>query len=140
MRETVPAPLSIDAVRPRRERREREARRERGEERETPGFTVEGGSDSASAAPLAPRPLGPSAPPTGQARIFVNVGKRDGATVEEIARLLRDGAGVGAGDIYLRDRNAFVSVASEDLDKAIAALSGQMVGGRTIVAEPARPK
>ena len=94
--------------------------------------------------PARPEPTTPGysvseSPPAlaSQARIFVNVGKRDGATAADIQRLLKE---VAAADIYLRDRNAFVSVPKEDLDKAIAALSGQTLGGRTIIAEPARPK
>jgi hypothetical protein len=73
------------------------------------------------------------------ARIFVNVGKRDGATPDDIQRLLQDGAGL-RGAIRMRDRNTFVSVPRESVDKAIAALVGHSIGGRKIVAEIARER
>jgi ATP-dependent RNA helicase DeaD len=74
---------------------------------------------------------------SGFARIFVNVGKRDGATPDDIQRLLEQGAGL-RGAVRMRDRNTFVSVPRESLEKAILALSGQSINGRTIVAEIAR--
>jgi hypothetical protein len=40
----------------------------------------------------------------------------------------------------VRDRNTFVTVKRELAEKAIAALLGQVIGGRTLVAEVARPR
>lgn len=75
------------------------------------------------------------------ARIFVNVGRRDGANTAAFHRLLIDEGGLtreDTGRIYVRDRISFVSVRRELSEKAIAVLTGQVLGGRTIVAEPAR--
>ena len=77
------------------------------------------------------------------ARIFVNVGRRDGVGPLDFHRMLFEGAGLSqkdVGPIHVRDRISFVSVRREWLDKSVAALAGQVVGGRSIVAEPARER
>ena len=77
------------------------------------------------------------------ARIFVNVGRRDGVGPLDFHRILFEGAGLSqrdVGPIHVRDRISFVSVRREWLDKSVSALSGQVVGGRSIVAEPARER
>jgi ATP-dependent RNA helicase DeaD len=79
----------------------------------------------------------------GFAQIFVNVGRRDGTKPGDLQRLLTEGAGIerkDTGRIRIRDRNSFVSVRREELDKAVGALNGQTLGGRTVIAEPAREK
>ncbi|MDB4994329.1 MAG: DEAD-box ATP-dependent helicase CshA, partial [Myxococcaceae bacterium] len=76
----------------------------------------------------------------GLAQIFINIGKRDGTKPSDIQQLL-DAGGVGpveTGRIRIRDRITFVSVKKELVEKAVAALAGQVVGGRSIVAELAR--
>jgi ATP-dependent RNA helicase DeaD len=77
------------------------------------------------------------------AQIFVNVGRRDGVRASDLQKLLVDGAGLApeeAGRIRIRDRNTFVSVKKAHLEKAIAALAGQVLGGRSLIAEPAKPR
>ena len=77
------------------------------------------------------------------ARIFVNVGRRDGARPGDLQKLLTEGGGIDradTGEIHVRDRMTFISVKRELLDKAIGALSGQVIGGRTVNAEPARER
>ncbi|WP_394838873.1 DEAD/DEAH box helicase [Pendulispora rubella] len=94
-------------------------------------------------------PPSPSAEPSENganeefARIFVNVGRRDGVGPLDFHRMLFEGAGLSqkdVGPIHVRDRISFVSVRREWLDKSVAALAGQVVGGRSIVAEPARER
>ena len=79
----------------------------------------------------------------GFSRIFVNIGRRDGARAQDLQKLLTDGAGIArhdTGRIRIRDRVTFVSVRPDDMSKAIAALAGKVIGGRTVVAEPAKAK
>jgi ATP-dependent RNA helicase DeaD len=73
-------------------------------------------------------------------QLFVNVGKRDGVRASDLQKLLSDrGVAVDpAASIRMRDRMTFVRVPKELFDDAVAALSGQVLGGRTIVAELAR--
>ncbi len=76
------------------------------------------------------------------AQIFVNVGRRDGAKAQDFERMLVD-ASLPAGDanhIRVRDRNTFVSVRKEHLTRALEALGGKTIGGRSVIAEPARQR
>jgi ATP-dependent RNA helicase DeaD len=76
----------------------------------------------------------------GFVQLFVNVGKREGVRASELQRMLTD-KGLGEqeiGRIRVRDRMSFIGVKREAFERAAAALSGQVVGGRTIVAELAR--
>jgi len=73
--------------------------------------------------------------------IFLNVGRRDGVNPEELQKMLADSGGIPqseTGNIRVRDRITFVTVKKELADRAIQALAGQVIGGRTVVAEPAR--
>jgi ATP-dependent RNA helicase DeaD len=108
-----------------------------------------------SAAPRVARPAPPPLPgtsvqdvptaavdETGFAQVFVNVGRRDGARTGDFERLL-EGGGLGRGDtgrIRVRERNTFVSVRKEVVGLAVAAFAGQVIGGRQVIAEPARPR
>ena len=79
----------------------------------------------------------------GFSRIFLNVGRRDGARAQDLQQVLTDVAGIArhdTGRIRVRDRVTFVSVRDADLSKAIAALGGRVIGGRTVVAEPAKAR
>ena len=114
-------------------------------------------SDVAAAAPRearearAPRearePREPDARPAPDdpnlSNIFLNVGKRDGVNPEELQRMLAETGGIPeaeTGNIRVRDRITFVTVKKELADRAIQALAGQVIGGRTVIAEPARDK
>ncbi|WP_394849344.1 DEAD/DEAH box helicase [Pendulispora brunnea] len=107
---------------------------------------VEPATQTVSEHPPPPTPLPePSENGTSEefARIFVNVGRRDGVGPLDFHRMLFEGAGLSqkdVGPIHVRDRISFVSVRREWLDKSVAALAGQVVGGRSIVAEPARER
>ncbi|MCL2779231.1 MAG: DEAD/DEAH box helicase [Polyangiaceae bacterium] len=101
-----------------------------------------------------PRPLGVgrhALPPTpgyriepddmGEvANIFVNVGRRDGLEPIDIQNMLNEGGVLGFDlrNVRIRDRISFVTVPRADLDRAIRALVGRLIGGRTINAELAR--
>lgn len=77
------------------------------------------------------------------AQLFLNVGRRDGLRPGDIHRLLLEAVGIGEaerGRIRMRDRITFVSVRPESLERAIAALAGKVMAGRTLVAERAKPK
>lgn len=77
------------------------------------------------------------------AQLFLNVGRRDGLRPGDVHRLLVEVARIEEaeqGRIRMRERITFVSVRPEQLDRAIAALGGQVVAGRTLVAERAKPR
>jgi ATP-dependent RNA helicase DeaD len=96
-------------------------------------------SDAAPSGPLVPALAG-QADDDDFRQLFVNVGRREGVNAHDLQKLLAD-RGIGeesTGGIRIRDRAAFVRVRKELLGQAIAALSGQVIGGRTVVAELAR--
>lgn len=73
-------------------------------------------------------------------QLFVNVGAREGIRASDLQKLL-EAHDIGHGDIggiRVRDRMTFVRIRKGLIDRAIAALSGQVIGGRTVVAELAR--
>jgi ATP-dependent RNA helicase DeaD len=75
--------------------------------------------------------------------LFLNIGRRDGVKPADLQRMLVDLGGfteTDIGRIHIRDRIAFVAVKKELADRAIRALVGQVFGGRTISAEPARSR
>lgn len=74
--------------------------------------------------------------------IYVNVGRQDGASAEELKALLEQG-GVTAADIKriaVRFRNSFIQVPTATLSQALAALNGQTLHDRAVVAEESRAK
>ena len=117
-----------------------------------PRYTVEGEERAASPArperterpAQAERPRASSpaegAEPPGFVQLFVNVGKREGVNPGDLQKLLTDKGLVEAeaGRIRVRDRMSFISVKKEVFERAVAALTGQVMGGRTVVAELAR--
>jgi ATP-dependent RNA helicase DeaD len=76
----------------------------------------------------------------GFVQLFVNVGKREGVHASDLQKALAD-KDLGeneVGRIRVRDRMSFVAVRKEAFERAVEALSGQVFGGRTVVAELAR--
>jgi ATP-dependent RNA helicase DeaD len=73
-------------------------------------------------------------------QMFVNVGKREGVRASDLQKLLTD-KGIApeeTGRIRIRDRMSFVPVKKTAFERAVAALAGHVIGGRTIVAELAK--
>jgi len=100
------------------------------------GYRVEGDEPTVTEAPQA----ADSGEWRDFAEMFVNVGKRESVRTEDFHQLLGE-AGIEAADvgrIRVRDRMTFVSVRKDALERAITALSGKVIGGRTVVAELAK--
>jgi ATP-dependent RNA helicase DeaD len=75
-----------------------------------------------------------------EVEVFINIGKREGVHISDLQRLLAD-KGVSpeeTGRIRIRDRMSYVSVRKSAFERAVEALAGQVIGGRTVVAELAR--
>jgi ATP-dependent RNA helicase DeaD len=73
--------------------------------------------------------------------LFLNLGKRDGVRVAEVARLLRESCELGrneVGRIRVRDRYTFVDVPSERLDAIIATLRGLTLHDKPLSPERAK--
>ncbi len=73
--------------------------------------------------------------------LYLNVGKRDGVRVGEIARLVRESCQLEreqVGRIRVRDRYTFVDVPEERLDAIIEKLKGQQLNDRELAPERAK--
>jgi ATP-dependent RNA helicase DeaD len=73
--------------------------------------------------------------------LYLNLGKRDGVRVGEVARLLRESCELTRneiGRIRVRDRYTFVDVPEERLDTIISTLSGQLVHDKPLAPERAK--
>jgi ATP-dependent RNA helicase DeaD len=75
-------------------------------------------------------------------QVFVNVGTREGVRTPDLQKLLAT-QGIALEDtngIRIRDRMTFIGVRKKLVERTVAALSGQVIGGRTVVAELARAR
>jgi ATP-dependent RNA helicase DeaD len=138
--------------------RPRERSRERRERSAELGEESRRGREPREARPSAPpAPDGAAARPDGEpleaerpaseapaqptALLYLDVGRRDGARVSEIARLVRE---VGelrrseVGRIRMRDRHTFVEVPDEKLDALLERLNGHAFGDKTLSPERAK--
>jgi ATP-dependent RNA helicase DeaD len=105
-----------------------------------PGITI---SDAVTPASAAKGPEKDVEDDPSFAQLFLNVGRRDGLRPGDVQKLLVDLARIDEGEhgrIRMRERITFVSVRPELLERAITALGGQVVAGRTLVAERAKPR
>ncbi|MBN2575775.1 MAG: DEAD/DEAH box helicase [Deltaproteobacteria bacterium] len=85
----------------------------------------------------------PAADPDGRrgaVRLYVNLGRKDGATAEIVAEMLSaSGAQVPAADVELMNTHSYVNVDKESADALCAGMNGRVHNGRSVVCEPARP-
>jgi ATP-dependent RNA helicase DeaD len=135
-----PRAAAPPAVRePRRGRAPSRERAERAEDpaNRLPGVTV---SDLPSAVNDSATPDAAAPAHEATLQLFINVGRREGVRGPDLEKFLSE-RGVPLEDlngIRIRDRMTFILVRREHFDRAIAALTGQTIGGRTVVAELAR--
>ena len=89
---------------------------------------------TAAAAPAAPPPL-PDIPAT--ARIFVGVGKKDGATVNDLVAVLTKEVRVERakiGRVELRDAYSLVELPAQDAERIAGALNGTTIRRKRVTA------
>jgi ATP-dependent RNA helicase DeaD len=80
------------------------------------------------------------APAAGQVRLYLNLGRKDGVSTEEIVSLLAGtGVAVPATSIDTMNTHSYINVDSADGEKLCAGLVGKERNGRAIMCEPARP-
>ena len=75
--------------------------------------------------------------PEGHVRLYLNLGRRDGAKEPEIEQLLRD-KGVEVAATQLRNSHTYLIVLEERADSVTAALTGGKFGERDMLCERAR--
>jgi ATP-dependent RNA helicase DeaD len=112
----------------------------------SPETTTEAPEPSPAAA--SPQPVastqapaaGYQAPAPGQVRLYLNLGRKDGVSTDEIAALLAStGVSVPTPAIDVMNTHSYINVDSADGEKLCAGLVGKERNGRAIMCEPARP-
>jgi ATP-dependent RNA helicase DeaD len=86
---------------------------------------------------------GPSEGPTNQdvARLYLNLGRKDGASEKEIRDLLSTYAeNPNVTEIDVMNTHTYLNVAPADAERVIGALTGKELGGRQLVCETAKPR
>ena len=79
--------------------------------------------------------------PNGLARLYLNLGRKDGAQESEIRSLLREHAGVSeVAEIDIMNTHTYLNVAATDADRICGSLTGRQLGDRDLVCERARPR
>ncbi|MCK9547767.1 MAG: DbpA RNA binding domain-containing protein [Sphaerochaeta sp.] len=115
----------LQANTPRRSTRATPQSRSRGESTTAPKKEAQG------AAPRAreERPL-----PEGARTLYLNIGKMKRLYTKELSQILQDELSIEREDIYsirIHDKYSFISMSEENCEKAIAALNGKEIKGRT---------
>jgi ATP-dependent RNA helicase DeaD len=97
----------------------------------------------ATAAPE--RPPAPSrqyeTPRGDVARLYLNLGRKDGASDREVRDLLATHAGaVEVSEIDVMNTHTYLNVAPADAERVVTALTGKEIAGRQLVCESAKPR
>lgn len=81
-------------------------------------------------------------PPRGDiARLYLNLGRKDGASEREVRDLLAAHAGaVDVSEIDVMNTHTYLNVAPADAERVVAALTGKEIAGRQLVCESAKPR
>ena len=89
------------------------------------------------------RPRDPSsdAPAGDVARLYLNLGRKDGASEKEIRDLLSNYAGSPqVMDIDVMNTHTYLNVAPADAERIIGAVTGKEMAGRQLICETAKPR
>jgi ATP-dependent RNA helicase DeaD len=79
--------------------------------------------------------------PPGQTRLYLNLGRKDGASERDVGDLLTAHAELTAAPVLdIMNTHTYINVPSEDAARVCAALTGKELGGRALVCEPAKPR
>jgi len=75
------------------------------------------------------------------ARLYLNLGRKDGASEKEIRDLLATHAGSpNVMDVDVMNTHTYLNVAPDAADPIITALTGKEMGGRQLICERAKPR
>ena len=79
--------------------------------------------------------------PEGMARLYLNLGRKDGAGDVEIRDLLRAHASFeGVAALEIMNTHTYLNVASAEADAICSAITGKQIGDRDLLCERARPR
>ena len=79
--------------------------------------------------------------PSDVTRLYLNLGRKDGASEREVRDLLAAHVGaVDVSEVDVMNTHTYLNVAPADAEKVVAGLAGKELGGRQIVCETAKPR
>jgi len=123
------------------ERRNDRARDQKKRDKDQKSQRVEKRAEKRPAAPVkkenaeAREERKPRVIPEGAKTLYVNLGKMGRIYARDLINLLMDGTGITKDDIFsikVHDKYSFVTMSEDNCNKAIAALLGKDVNGRTV--------
>jgi len=79
--------------------------------------------------------------PADVTRLYLNLGRKDGASEREVRDLLSAHVGaVDVSEVDVMNTHTYLNVAPADAEKVVAGLAGKELAGRQIVCETAKPR
>ena len=88
-----------------------------------------------------PAAVVPTSVPDGMVRLYLNLGRKDGAGDSQIRDLLRERASFeGSAQIEIMNTHTYLNVPAADADPICSAITGKQMGDRDLVCERARPR
>ena len=90
---------------------------------------------------LPPSGRGSDELPPGTARLYLNLGRKDGASEHDVLDLLKAHSGLASPpEIDIMNTHTYINVPADDAPKVCEALTGKELAGRSLVCEPAKPR
>jgi ATP-dependent RNA helicase DeaD len=112
-----------------------------GERSEPRGTPSRGDSPPTSRGPRRASPPADEAPNPNEARLFLNLGRKDDASPDEVLALFAElGVTVNPADIDVMNTHSYVNVPASEADRICHGLSGKDRNGRPLICERARPR
>ncbi|HVR63037.1 MAG TPA: DbpA RNA binding domain-containing protein, partial [Polyangia bacterium] len=74
------------------------------------------------------------------ARLYLNLGRKDGASEQEVQNLLASHVGAGVLSLDVMNTHTYINVPAADADRICATLTGKELGGRELICERAKPR
>jgi hypothetical protein len=103
-------------------------------------FPSSGGDAPSGDAPSGDAPGG-DAPSGDVARLYLNLGRKDGASERDVRGLISTHVpDASVSDVDVMNTHTYLNVAPGDADRIVRALTGQELSGRQLVCEPAKPR
>jgi ATP-dependent RNA helicase DeaD len=81
------------------------------------------------------------APRTDVTRLYLNLGRKDGAAEHDVRDLITAHAGeASVQEVEVMNTHTYLNVAPADAERVCAALNGKELSGRQLLCEPAKPR
>ena len=88
-----------------------------------------------------PRPRPSDELPPGTARLYLNLGRKDGAAERDVMDLLSAHANLALpAELDIMNTHTYINVPAEDAGRVCEALTGKELAGRALICEPAKPR